>query len=180
MNKHTLLICIALVLSVASIYFYKQNQSLSASIATNNEQCERRLAMLQEKYQNRPTALVAQAKQSLPQQPQINAEQTADEQDVPTVKLENLVSYGHRVQAVTNKYEFLLVSAQVDDADRDLLRRLLVQRERLANEIAFAEQEGAVDSSLEDKLFDVEDQIQLVLNDPLDYERYEFLKERSL
>lgn len=176
MNVRTLLICVALVLAAASFYLHKQNQALSQSIATNASQCERRLAMLQEKYQHRSATVVSQVKTSLPQA----KEQTVPDELTPPVNLENLVSYGHRVQAVTNKYEFLLVTAQVDEADRTVLRRLLVQRERLANALAFAEQEGSADSSMRSKLADVENQIQIVLSDPLDYERYEFLRERSL
>lgn len=176
MNIRTLLVCVALVLAAASFYLHKQNQALNHSIATNATQCERRLAMLQEKYQHRSAAVVSQAITSLPQV----KEQNVPEEQTPPVNLENLVSYGHRVQAITNKYEFLLVTAQVDEADRTVLRRLLVQRERLANALAFAEQEGSADSAMRNKLEDVENQIQVVLNDPLDYERYEFLRERSL
>lgn len=175
MSARIFFVCIILVLIGADIYLHRLNQALQQDIDADAQQCQRRLAMLEDSYKNRP---VEKVRAAISQSPDNQPAVTPPEK--PEVNLEKLVSHGHRVQAVTNKYEFLLESAQIDAADKKLLRKLLLQREKLTNAIMLAEQNATDSGEMVIQLYDVEDQIQLVLTDPLDYDRYEFLKERHL
>lgn len=179
MNKHFMFISVCVLFAGANLYFYDTNASLRQAISAAGKTCNQRVTELRESMKT----------QSVPQTQERVAKvenrsrniQAASTAPLPDVNLANMVSYKHRVQAVTNKYDFLLETAQLQDTGKQRLRRLLTQRENLANQIAFAEHDTEADLiNLDDALYKVEDQIYLLLKDPIDYERYQYLKQRDL
>ncbi|SMF11821.1 hypothetical protein SAMN02745866_00747 [Alteromonadaceae bacterium Bs31] len=169
----TLFITAALLLGLNG-YLYANSQGLKKDIADAAEQCDGWLANLSQR-QNKPSLQKVKVINAHEDEPAVAAEPAEE------VVLEKLVSHRHKVQAVNHKYEFLLLSAQVDESERKLLKRLLVKREQLADAIYQAEMQGTAGfAQLEEQLYEVEDQIELVLSDPLDYERYHEFKEQQL
>lgn len=177
MNIQTALILLTAALSGAAVYLHQQNQALGQNLAAKTEQCEQDIAQLERTYRKKIDAL----KQTLPAQLQTAA---VSEPVEPKADLTKLVSYGHRVKAVVHKYEFLLETAQLDTADKKNLRRLLLKREQLANTLDLIDEGHQVSdtdsSTLQKQLAGIEDDIQVILTNSLDYSRYEFLRERSL
>lgn len=168
---------IAIFLSATFIsgaaYFYFQNQNLQAQLLAASEHCKQQTADLQTRYQHKIDTLLTR----LPADNEVRRTVTATIEQKPA--LDNLVSYGHKVRAVTHKYEFILETAQIDEGDKKRLRRLLLEREQLAGQLE-QQQSDADSSELEAKLASVEKNIEDLLKDPVDYTRYEYLKQRSL
>ena len=177
MNIQTALIIFIVALSGAAFYLHQQNQGFGQNLAAETKQCKQDIALLEKTYREKIDAL----KQTLPAQFQTAAVTIPAE---PKTDLTKLVSYRHRVKAVVHKYEFLLETAQLNNADKKNLRRLLLKREQMANAldlIAEGRQMADTDSStLQKKLAGIEDDIQVILVNSLDYSRYEFLRERNL
>ncbi len=156
-------------------FLYASGQTLQKEFDANSRQCEQWLAGL-EQQQQRPAP--QKVKVISAPAPALEQKESGEEEEVV---MEKLVSHRHKVQAVGRKYEFLLITAQVDENEKKLLERLLVRRERLADAVYQAELQGADNfAELEEKLYETEDQIELVLTDSLDYDRYQFLRERRL
>jgi len=175
MNTKILLIAFASTLLFACIILEFKQHGLEREILSANQQCESWLTQLQAQYAVQPARIVKAATT-----PRTITE--PEKEDIkPAIDIEQLASYSHRVQAVSHKYEFLLLTAQLDADDKKLLRRLLVRRERLENTVILAEQNGSGNiTELEDQLYEVEDQLQVLIADPLDYQRYDFLRNKQL
>jgi len=91
-----------------------------------------------------------------------------------------MVSYGHQVRAISNKYEFLLKTAQIEASDKKRLGRLLLEREKLAQQVNNASASQPAPEKMQEQLASIEQRIENLLTDPIDYSRYEYLKERNL
>ncbi|WP_185235290.1 hypothetical protein [Teredinibacter franksiae] len=175
MNTKILLIAFASTLLCTSFVLEFKQHGLEREILSANQQCESWLTQLQAQYAVQPARIVKAA--TTPRT--ITAPEKEDIK--PAIDIEQLASYSHRVQAVSHKYEFLLLTAQLDADDKKLLRRLLVRRERLENTVILAEQNGSdIITELEYQLYEVEDQLQILIADPLDYQRYNFLRNKQL
>lgn len=177
MNIQTVLIILIIALGGAAFYLHQQNQALGQNLAAEQQQCEQDIAQLEQTYRKKIDAL----KQTLPAQFQ---PASVSEPVETKTDLTKLVSYGHRVKAVVHKYEFLLETAQLSNGDKKSLRRLLLKREQLVNALGLLDEghqlAGTDSVALQKQLAAVEENIQVLLTDSLDYSRYEFLRERSL
>ena len=183
MILRTILVILSIAATGLGFYLYKSNSALQSEIAASEDDCKRQIAELEDRFNAKINALQRQVpgKQQLHN---IAAEMPAEEPEKQPVRYDKLVSYSHQVEAVVHKYEFLLGSAMINDTEKRTLRRLLMERERLVNAINLASNgnvAGKADpGQLTTELEDVEQQIQVVLMDPLDYQRYQFLSERAL
>lgn len=178
MNIQNAFIVLIAALTGSAFFLHQQNRELERTFAADVAQCEQEIALLESRYQEKIDAL----RQTLPLQLQPASVTTTPEKKTYLTKL---VSHGHRVRAVVHKYEFLLETAQLDNAEKKRLRRLLLKREQLANSldlIADGYQSGGGEdsSTLQKQMTKVENDIQAMLGDPVDYSRYEFLRQRSL
>lgn len=176
-NKQILILAVTVIFLIAgSIHLYSQNSKLNRNIALAAEQCEQKVAELEARYQAEIDDL----------RRYILARYKTDAESKPETKprFDQLVSHDHRVQAVGQKYDFLLETALIGKAEKKELLRLLTERERLANLINIAksgpDSAGAGPQRLQTDLDNVESQIQVLLQDPLDYQRYEVLRQRKL
>ena len=185
MILRTFLVILSIGAFGLGFHLHNRNLVLEGEIAASEEDCKRQVAELENSFNAKINAL----QQRLPQQQRqvtvaTKADEPEPEQEQEPVRYDKLVSYGHQVQAVVHKYEFLLGSAMINDTEKHRLRRLLMERERLVNAINLANngspKVNADPGQLETDLEDVEQQIQVVLIDPLDYQRYQFLSERAL
>lgn len=166
---------VIVLLIAGSVHLYFQNGELSRQIALVAEECEQKVAELEAGYQ----AEIDDLRQY------ILAQYKSDAESKPETKLrfDQLVSHSHRVQAVEQKYDFLLETALVGKAEKKELLKLLLERERLVNLANLAGNKGVTNSDpqqLQTDLENIESQIQVLLQDPLDYQRYEVLRQRKL
>lgn len=178
MNRQTFVFVGVVILTGAgNVYLYSQNGKLEREIALAARQCEQKVAELETRYREEIDDLrrhvLAYYKQDSESKP------------VTQPRFDQLVSHGHRVRAVEQKYDFLLETAMIGKAEKKELLRLLMERERLANLIDIAQNEPGLagdndPQQLQTDLGNVESQIQVVLQDPLDYQRYEVLRQRKL
>jgi len=169
------LITVSLMLLLACIYLNGARLALEEEMTQGTEKCEQDLALLRSRYAELSADILRHTAIQTPTEDKVGA----SEQALPSVNLETLVSHNHKVQAVVQKYEFLLASAQVDKSDKALLRKLLTRREILVNRIAFADSDINL-NEVNKQLSEAEEHIAVILNDSLDYQRYEFLRERNL
>lgn len=179
MNRQIFVIAVIVaLLFTGNAYFYFRNGELDREIASAGERCDRKAAELETKYQEEIDDL----------RKYVLAYYKKDSESKPASRprFDQLVSQGRRVQAVEQKYDFLLETAMVGKAEKKQLLKLLTERERLANLLNIAqggaeEAAGADDPQLlQTDLDNVESQIQVLLQDPLDYQRYEILRQRKL
>jgi len=181
MNIRNILLALVLALLGINFYIHSNNKSLAIAISDEQNLCNEWLAKLSQK--NKQTPLVEIESKTQTNQLASTQQNKVEEFIQPETDLDTLVSHTHRLQAVYHKYEFLLLTAQIEKNEKNRLKRLLLNRERLTNALVVAEQEeksGQQIGEIEDKLYNIEDQIELVLNDPLDYHRYELIKQRQL
>lgn len=178
MNKQILIFAVTVILLIAgSIHLYSQNSKLNRNITLAAEQCEQKVAELEARYQ----AEIDDLRRYILAHYQTDAESKPE----PKLRFDQLVSHSHRVQAVGQKYDFLLETALIGKAEKKELLRLLMERERIANLINIAKggsgSAGDTDSQQpQTDLDNIESQIQVLLQDPLDYQRYEVLRQRKL
>lgn len=175
MNRQIIVFAVIVtLLSAGNIYLYAQNSKLDREIALAAAQCGQKVTALQDRYQ----AEIDDLRQYVLEHYKNEAESKPEAK----VRFDNLISHGHRVQAVGQKYDFLLETALISKAEKKELLRLLLERERLANLLDIAKNEaGSTDTDqLQTDLDNIESQIQVVLQDPLDYQRYEVLRQREL
>lgn len=181
MNARRLASAAIVALMGVGVFVYAQNLKLERELAFSSEHCELRASALEDRYQSK----IEHLQQGLPA---TGVDSHAAKVDSGTKKTDfnNLVSYGHRVQALTHKYEFLLESVQLEPTDKKMLRSLLMKREELDNTLVqnhkntMGDIENIQSTQLEIKLNDIERQIENLLRDPLDYSRYQFLKEKNI
>jgi len=181
MNIRVTLLAPLLCLAGVNIYFYSNNHSLQKDLISKKAICHEWLSKLAKKNIN--NAVVEVENKTQTKFVASNPNKMDEVSPTPETDIERLASHTHRMQAVNHKYEFLILSAQIEKSEKKILKRLLLQRERLSNQLVVAEQEeqnGIELGAIEDRLYNVEDQIELVLNDPLDYHRYELIKQRQL
>lgn len=175
MKIMTFAIALTLACTGAAGFFYLQNQTLQKQILTAEQSCKQHTAELQANYKTKIDALLAR----LPADSELHRTVTVELEATP--KIEKLVSYGHKVRAVIHKYEFILDTAQIEESDKKRLRRVLTERETLAAQLEQAAGDPSANTGeLETRLAKAEDEIANLLKDPMDYTRYEYLRERSL
>lgn len=156
----------------ALLYF--QNGGLSGKIRDADEQCARQIASLKEKYQAEIDDLRRYLLEQYNQRPAPAAEPAKP-------SFNQLVSNGHRMQAIRGKYEFLLESALLDAAGKQRLRKLLFRWERLSDTARIRKGEtGSVPGEVQAELNDIEAQIQSLLTDPMDYQHFLRLRQQEL
>lgn len=176
-RKIIVLAAIVALLSAGNVYLYSRNGELDREIGLTVKQCEQKVAELEAGYREeiddlRNYVLAYYKKDS-------------ESQSVARPRFDQLVSQGHRVRAIEQKYDFLLETAMIGKVEKKELLKLLMERERLANLINIA-QDGAEAAGgddprqLQTDLDNVESRIQVLLQDPLDYQRYEVLRQRKL
>lgn len=178
MNRQIFVIAVIVaLLFTGNVHFYFRNGELDREIASAGKRCDRKAAELETRYQEEIDDL----------RKYVLAYYKKDAESKPASRprFDQLVSQGHRVQAVEQKYDFLLETAMVGKAEKKRLLKLLAERERLANLLKIAQDRAeAVGADnpqlLQTDLDNVESQIQVLLQDPLDYQRYEILRQRKL
>ena len=178
MKIRATLIISLVILAGANVFIHAKNRSLQQDITRQENQCDTWLEKLALREPLKPRVETRTQTIKLPAAKPANPfEDIPEETDI-----EQLVSHSHRMQAVFHKYEFLILSAQIEADEKELLKKLLLRRERLSNQLVVAEQGEQVGNidDIEDKLYNIEDQIELVLHDPLDYHRYELIKQSQL
>lgn len=178
MNIRWFLLFIFAILFGANTYFYLKNRALKEDIASFEQLCQNWLAKLTKKADETPPIPVKARTIEIPQKSNSKiAKELLDE----ATDIEQLVSHSHQMQAVYRKYEFLILSAQIDEQERGRLKKLLLKREKLTRKIASKEENNAQDTGkLENQLNEIENQIELVLSDPLDFERYRLIRQENL
>ncbi|MBX2858876.1 MAG: hypothetical protein KTR17_09455 [Cellvibrionaceae bacterium] len=182
MNIRTVLIACLMILVAANFFIRKENLALRLDIADKKNLCDQWLQKLALKQQNTPPSTTQARQTPTVKQAQTSASPSPEvENPPPETDIELLASHSHRMQAVNHKYEFIILTAQIDDDEKERLKKLLLLRERLSRQLVVAEQQEQPNlPEIEDKLYNIEDEIELVLNDPLDYYRYELIKQRPL
>jgi hypothetical protein len=175
-NKTRIILSILAALSGGgAMLVYVQNGALAGKIRDIDAQCERQIALLKEKYQ----AEIDDLRRYLLEQYNQSPEPAVAEPAKPTFN--QLVSSGHRMQAIRGKYEFLLESALLDAEGKKQLRALLYRWERLADSVRARRQEtGSAPAELQGELDATEARIQALLTDPLDYEHFLRLRQQEL
>jgi hypothetical protein len=96
--------------------------------------------------------------------------------------LDKMVSYSHMFGAVSQKYEFLLHTVKLSIKDKNELLNFLIEREKLSSVTfqSLAETSDEERAGFASKLTSIEDSIKEILIDPIDYQRYEYLRKQSL
>lgn len=166
---------VLIMLIAGSASLYSQNAGIKGQIASITQECEQKAAELEAGYRSEIDDL----------RQYILAYYKKDAETRPKEKrrFDQLASHGHRVQAVGQKYDFLLETALISEIEKKQLLKLLLERERLANMLDIAEKESGLDldpGQLQTDLDNIESQIQVLLQDPLDYQRYEVLRQREI
>jgi hypothetical protein len=163
------------VIVILNGYLYLQNRSLEKAIARDDQACSQQLALIKNEYETKLNTQITE----------LDELQKIDKKPAKRVnapRLDEMASFGHQVRAIRHKYEFLLETAKITTEDKKLLNQLLVKRERLNGMVGQLDLES-VDAYMQDltyKLAGIEEYIKDLLNDPVDYRRYSYLKERSL
>jgi hypothetical protein len=165
---------VLLVIIAAHYYLYLQNEKLLSDIEGLDRACEQKLSVIAQTYQEQ----IKKHSEQLKNGPDV------DESSKVKVKskLDNLVSRGHLVRAINHKYEFLLQTAQLDEKEKNQLLRFLVKRERLSGVTfqSLVETDDAAREEFVSEMAEIENKIEELLRDPVDYKRYTYLKNRSL
>lgn len=168
-----LAVCAALIGGGCAL-LYVRNGSLEGKIRGNAEQCEQQTATLRQRYQ----AEIDDLRRYLLEQYNRKPDTVAREEKPG---FNQLISSGHRMQAIGSKYEFLLESALLDAEGKRQLRKLLYQWERLTDSIrADKAASGAVPRQLQAELDDTDARIRALLTDPLDYQHFVTHRQRDL
>jgi hypothetical protein len=161
-------------ISVVFYYLYHLNNKLTRELEGADRACQQELNTIAYKYQKQKSRISAQ----IPYPPNM------DELSRVKVKskIDNLASHGHLIRAVNHKYEFLLRSAQLKEQEKKRLLHLLVKREKLSSVTfqSFVEAGDAAREEIVTKLAVAESNIKDLLVDPIDYDRYEYLKNRTV
>lgn len=175
MNKtNSILAVIATLIGSGAALLYSQNNTLDEKIRENAEQCEHQIAMLKQQYQTEIDDLRRYVMEQYNQSPDVVVE-------AEKPRFNQLVSSGHRMQAISSKYEFLLESALLDAEGKKQLRKLLFQWERLADSASTEKKKsGAIPPQLRTELDNTETQIEALLTDPLDYQHFVTQRQRDL
>jgi archaellum component FlaF (FlaF/FlaG flagellin family) len=174
MTYNIIVILIIVISFAADIYLYQKNQNLLKAIDNADKICTREIVAIGQRHKK-------QTDESL----MIRRDQTdMEELSHGSVKssLDKMVSYGHLLRAVSNKYEFLLESVQISASDKKQLLQNLIEREKL-NGVTFqslVETDDAERADYASRLDSAEDHIKELLKDPVDYNRYQYLKDKSL
>ncbi|MBL4827373.1 MAG: hypothetical protein JKY66_06620 [Spongiibacteraceae bacterium] len=174
-------------------YLYEQNRDLSRDITASAGWCESHVAALERQYLQQHATVVSEIEQhrkmlrNVAQKDGGEQEKKIEENpEKEKVQFNKLVSRGHQMRAIGHKYEFLLQSARVNADEKKRLQGLLMERERLVNTIeqqALSEQSTRAvndNESLQSAFSEVEEQIHALLSDPVDYGRYQYLKQKLL
>ncbi|HEX7025950.1 MAG TPA: hypothetical protein VF268_01775 [Gammaproteobacteria bacterium] len=166
---------VLVMLIVGGARLYSRNTEISREIASITRECEQKAAELEAGFQSE----IDDLRQYIMAYYKKDAEAKPEERR----RFDQLASHGHRVRAISQKYDFLLETALISETEKKQLLKLLLERERLVNLIEIAEKESGSDLNLQrlqTDLDNVESQIQVLLQDPLDYQRYEVLRQREL
>ncbi|MGD9170507.1 MAG: hypothetical protein PVI97_10680 [Candidatus Thiodiazotropha sp.] len=163
----------SLILS-ANIYIYLQKHLLLKEIDKADNECARELAATEQQYLKQINKLSLQ----------LDVQYDAVDINKTQIKsnLDDIVSYGHLLGAVSHKYEFLLHTAKLPENDKKELINFLIEREKL-NSVTFqslAETNDEERANFASKLTSIEESIKNILIDQVDYQRYEYLKDRRL
>jgi hypothetical protein len=164
---------ITVMLGIASVFLYQGNSALSSEISATMEQCALRIGALQKQYQGEIDDLRNYV------QEQYNHNPESIIQKPEKTGFNQLVSRGHQMQAIGNKYESVLFSAPLDENGKNRLRQLLFQREQQADSVKSAADPAAA-RKLQNELNDTEAKIRALLPHPMDYDHYKIQRQRDL
>lgn len=162
------------LLFTANVYIYLQNLQILKGIDKADNACEQDLAATEQGYLKQINEL------SLQLNDQSNSGVTKNAHI--SSNLDRTASYGHLFGAVSHKYEFLLHTVKLSIDDKQELLSYLIEREKLSavtlkSLVATNEKER---ENFALRLKSTEESIKVILRDPVDYQRYEYLKNRSL
>jgi CRISPR/Cas system CSM-associated protein Csm4 (group 5 of RAMP superfamily) len=158
----------------ANIYIYQQNKDLLKKIEYADGACMRKVVAAEQRYKKQINEL---------------SEQLENQPDMVVLKevgvqsnLDDMASYGHLFRAVSNKYEFLLQTVKLSTKNKKELMNHLIDREKLSGVTfrSLVEIDDEERVNFVTRLASAEDSIKEILRDPVDYERYEYLKDRTL
>lgn len=180
MKKPIVILVLAGVLLSANLsYLFYHNTAFRKELANTGQQCDQRLAELEERYRAEleewQQYLLSQTNSAGSSKPAV--ETSAAPPDDPKPSLER---YDETLkELVARKYRFLFV--HLSEADKEKLRQLLLERERVALQIQDAreyEEIGKVTNIelLELQLADIDARIEELLNSE-NRERYSLLKD---
>jgi hypothetical protein len=158
----------------ANIYIYLQHLQLLKEVGKADSACTHELTKTAHQYENKINDLSADLKG---QSDFVDTEKTPIKSN-----LDMMASYGHLLGAVSQKYEFLLRTVKLQIEQKKKLLKFLIEREKL-NSVALSSLAQTNDeerSNYAARLTDVEKSIKEILMDSVDYQRYEYLRNRSL
>lgn len=165
------------VLLLTSFYLFNRNRGLEREIAADLADCERRIAHLQDDYR----AEIDDLRHYVREQYDQSAGGVADAGS-PGVR----ASRGDRrlVRATERKYKYLLDELGLNDADRERLMQLLLERERTTRLIGAAREsdDPAAGESIpryEARLAEIDEEINALLG-AAEVQTYEMLKESDI
>jgi hypothetical protein len=167
---------------VSLIYLFYRNGVLREALADNHQLCERRIAQLHSGYQAEISALQQNLLTLTSPSPVAAATETQDNNAPEEFKKPTLEDFGESVEDIVNrKYRFLFTNLNLNAADQETLRQLLIERERVALLLKDAEEydDVAIQTDIPElklQLADLDRQIQELLS-PDNYERYEMLSD---
>jgi D-arabinose 1-dehydrogenase-like Zn-dependent alcohol dehydrogenase len=167
-------VALVAVIIVLNGYLYLQNRSLAKDIARGDKACAQQLSAIKNEYEKIINSQNAELDQ-------LHITNRKSENRINITRLDEMASYGHQVRAIWHKYEFLLETANLTIEDKKLLSQFLVKREKL-NEMVTLTNLGDFDAPMQEltyQLEDIEEYIKDLLKDPVDYRRYNYLKERN-
>jgi uncharacterized membrane protein len=158
----------------ANIYIYLEKYQIQKEIDKADNACTRELAAKEQQY----LKLIDELSLQLKDQSNID--------DIKNTQIKNnldkIVSYGHLFGAVSHKYEFLLHTVKLSTNEKKELINFLIEREKLSAVTfqSLAETNDEERANFASRLTSIEKSIKDILIDPVDYQRYEYLKNRSL
>jgi hypothetical protein len=167
------IILFTLICSV-NIHIHLQNLHISNEIDEAEKACVHNLANTEQRY----LKLIHELSLKLEDQSDLGEIKNAHLKS----NLDKMVSYSHLYGAVSHKYEFLLHTAKLSIYDKKELLSFLIEREKL-NSVTFlslAETNDVERADFTSKLTSIEESIKKILIDPVDLQRYEYLRKQSL
>jgi hypothetical protein len=186
MSKPTLIsITPALLCGVIGIYLFHRHSVLQEELAAKRQQCQEQMAGVEQDFRQQLNELqqylITGGKSGSAPMPTATKTPDNDDSDAPdAIKNPEMKRYNESLkELVARKYRFLL--AQLNEADKESLQQLLVEREGIALRLhdfrEYGEAAGGINpEELETQLAEIDSKIQELLSTQ-DYQRYDLLRD---
>lgn len=164
MNRNIIVLtAVAALLGVTASWLFARNNALHQELLAGKTRCEQRLAQLENDYHAEIDAL--QREIMAQYNPEAATHGAAVTRQSPAPE-----------KTYQRKYRYLLAEAPLGPVEMDRLRELLLERERIWSAGPLDDLEDPETLQRQNMLNDIDSQADALLS-PLDYEKYDLLKE---